>query len=89
MLYCPNLGNPAKSALTLSRPLTHTGRPIIVGLKALVASLVGTTLIAAKGIGADGTVRGTHRGELGTFIFIWWGRTGASKTIGGVRKIIS
>lgn len=54
----------------LSEPLTHTGGPVIIGLKTLVASPPGTALIAAVGVGADGAFRGAHRGELGTFIFI-------------------
>lgn len=51
-------------------PLTHTGRPIVAGFKALVASLPGSALIAAVGVGADRTVRGANRGELGTLILI-------------------
>lgn len=67
--FC-SLGNPAKSTLTLPEPLTHTGRPIVVGLKALVASPLGAALIATVGVGADRPVRRADRGELGALVFV-------------------
>lgn len=54
-----------------TQALTHAGRAVVVGLEALIASPLATTLVAAVGVSADGAVGGAHRGELGAFIFVW------------------